>query len=132
LTESNEDITENIAKQKILVDTLDYYLEDSTVTLADILIKAEGIYMPMIKMNAWKAISNSKIELVDYEKVSTLSNIEELKTNLNIQAEKSTDYFYLNSEESGKEQKKIMKLSILTIIGNERVVQEEIKKIIDK
>ncbi len=132
LTESNEDINEKMAMQQVLVDTLDHYLDDSMISLADVLIKAKGIYMPVIKISAWKAISNTRIELIDYDKLSTLSNIEELKVNLNIQTEKLVDYFYLNSEETEREKKQIMKLSMSTIIGNEKVMQGEIEKIINE
>ncbi|MDW5290710.1 hypothetical protein [Formosa sp. PL04] len=42
-------------------------------------MKVNEMYIPTIKINSWKAISNSKIELMEYDKVSTLANIEEHK-----------------------------------------------------
>ena len=45
-------------------------------------MKFNGIYMPIIKTNSWNAIANSKIELIEYEKLSGLSDIEERKENL--------------------------------------------------
>lgn len=68
LSETNLDLIEKLALQKSFVDSIDAYLVDDKISLLEITIKAEGIYMPIIKINSWKSISNSKIELMDYEK----------------------------------------------------------------
>lgn len=75
LTETNKDITDNLAIQKSLVDTLNFYKKDEKTSILDIVKKVNGIKIPTIKINSWKAISNSKIELMEYYEVSTLSNI---------------------------------------------------------
>ena len=130
LIETNEDIINKISVQKSFVDTLDFYLNDNKISLLDITIKAKGIYMPAIKMNSWKAISNSRIELIEYEKVSVMVNIEEQKENLKMKTEKLVDYIYSNAYETGKEKKELMKIMMLDIIGTEIPLQKEIERII--
>ena len=66
LKETSEDITYNLAIQKSLIDTLDFYLQDNNISLLEITIKSQGIYMPTIKINSFKSLSNSKIELIEY------------------------------------------------------------------
>ena len=130
LIESNEDINDKILIQKSFIDTLDFYLEDNKISLLDITIKAKGIYMPTIKMNSWKAISNSRIELIEYNKVSVMVNIEEQKENLKMKTNKLVDFLYSNAYETGKQKKELMKIMMLDIIGTETPLQKEIERII--
>ncbi|MBI9069302.1 MAG: hypothetical protein JEZ09_18540 [Salinivirgaceae bacterium] len=131
LTETNEDIIDKISIQKSFIDTLDFYLEDNKISLLDITIKANGIYIPTIKINSWKAISNSRIELVEHNKVSALANIEEQKEILKMKTEKLANFLYSNTKETGKEKKEFMKIMMLDIIGTEIPLQKEIEKIIN-
>src|SRR5690554_1879820 len=77
LKESNKDIKETIPLQKTLIDTLNFYRKDDNVSIGDVMMKANGVHIPSIKISSWKAISNSKIELMDYDRISALANIEE-------------------------------------------------------
>lgn len=130
LRETDEDIVAKIALQQTLVDTLNHYLNDSTVSLGEIVSKSTGIYMPGIRISSWKALSNTRIELVDYDKLSALATIEETKEVLKMQAEKMVDILFLNAEDTGAEKKELMKISMLSIMGNEKSLQEDIQKVI--
>ena len=132
LLETNEDIIDKISIQKSFLDTLDFYLENNKISLLDITIKAKGIYIPTIKLNSWKAISSSRIELVEYDKVSALANIEEQKERLKMKTEKLENFFYLNTNETGKEKKEFMKIIMLDIIGTEIPLQKGIERIINE
>lgn len=66
-----------------MIDSLEFYSNDITVNISDIVKKSKGIYIPQIKINAWKSVSSNKIDLIEYEKITTLSNIEEMKDLLN-------------------------------------------------
>ncbi|MCC8359371.1 DUF6090 family protein [Salinimicrobium sediminilitoris] len=130
LTETNKEIMDNIKVQKSFLDTLNLYLENDKISLLDITLKAGGIDIPTIKINSWKAISNSKIELMEYNKVSTLANIEEQKEILKMKTEKLADFLYSNTKETGKEKKEFMKLMMLDIIHTEIPLQGEIETIL--
>ena len=131
LIETNKDIIDKISVQKSFIDTLDFYLEDNKISLLDITIKANGIHIPTIKINSWKAISNSRIELMEHDKVSALANIEEQKEILKMKTEKLGDFFYLNINETGKEKKEFMKIVMLDILSTEIPLQKGIERIIN-
>lgn len=129
LNETNKDISTTLIKQKTFIDTLDFYYENEKISLLDIVKKANGIYMPSIKINSWKAISNSKIELLEYDKISALSNIEDLKDILNMKIEKFGNFLYSNTKITETDEKEILKLLMLDIMGTEKVIQERIENI---
>ena len=130
LTETNEDIIDKIAIQKTFIDTLDAYMNNEKISLFDVIIKAKGIYIPSIKINSLKALSNSKIELMEYDKISALANIEEQKEMLRIKSERFQDFVYSNVKETGKDKKEFMKLLMQDIINTEIPLQKGIESII--
>ena len=88
--------------------------------------------MPKIRINSWKAISNTKIELMSYEKVSALANIEEQKKILNTKIENLMNFIYSNTKETGIDKKQLLKLMMQDIISTEKTIQNEINRIIKK
>lgn len=132
LTETNEDIKENLLLQKSYIDSIDAYLIDDNISLLDITLKNKGIYVPTIKINSWKAISNSKIELLDYKKISALAIIEEQKEMLKMKSLRLVDFLYANPKETGKDKKEFLKILMLDIIGTEESIQKDISNIITK
>ncbi|MEE9363817.1 MAG: DUF6090 family protein [Cellulophaga sp.] len=132
LEESSIDIKKVIPKQLASVDTIEVYLNNEKVTLYEIMIRANGIQMPNIKTNSWNAIANSKIELIEYEKLSALSDIEEGKENLAQRIEKQMEYIFQNFEKTDKNKKIIVKMMILDIVGAEKELQSKIEELIKK
>jgi len=130
LNETNDDIVNTLVKQRILIDSLNFYLKDDQISIDNVLNKAQGIYIPRVRINSWKAISNSKIELMDYDKVSTLADIEDQKELLRIKSEKLIDFIFSNYRETGENEKEFMRIMMSEIISTERSLQEDIKKII--
>jgi len=132
LNETNEDIIDHIQIQKSLIDTLDFYEKNTKISILIAVKKAKGIHMPKIKINSWKAISNTKIELMSYEKVSALANIEEQKKILNTKIENLMNFIYSNTKETGIDKKQLLKLMMQDIISTEKTIQNEINRIIRK
>ena len=136
LTSINEELAEtssSIAKSKLrhqtLIDTLDANLLDDKIPLLQIVSLGGGISMPSIKTNSWKAISGSKIELLDYDFVSSLANIEEGKEILKSQAENAMNFILTNAEETSKYKKMVLKIMIMDMIDNVTDIEKEIEKI---
>lgn len=127
LKESKEDIKIIIPKQQSLVDSLEFYYENKNVTILDIIKKSKGIYIPQIKTNAWKAVSSSKIDLIDYKKVASLSNIEELKETLKNKSEFLMSFLYSNINSTDKNVKQTVKMILLDIIQTENTLQKTIE-----
>ena len=132
LTDTNQDIKENLLLQKSYIDSIDAYSIDDKISLLDITLKNKGIYVPTIKINSWKAISNSKIELLDYKKISALAMIEEQKEMLKMKSMRLVDFLYANPKETGKDKKEFLKILMLDIIGTEESIQKDISNIITK
>ena len=132
LGETTEDIIDKIAIQKSLIDSIDFYKKDDKVSILNIVMKATGIHIPSIKINSWKAISNSKIELMEYNKVSTLANIEEQKELLKIKSINLMNFIYPNIKETGTDKKELFKLMMLDIISTEETIQKQIEVITSK
>ena len=130
LIESKTDIERVIPKQKALLDSLDVYMNNENVSLYDIVVKANGIHSPSIKTNSWNAIANSKIELIEYEKLSELADIEERKENLDARIEKQMEFLFQNFENSQRQKKEIAKFMISDIIGAEIRFKSTIEEIL--
>lgn len=64
LEESRADIVENMPKRNRLIDSLRFYANDEKLSLLEIVLKAEWFHSPQIRVNSWRAISRTKIELV--------------------------------------------------------------------
>jgi hypothetical protein len=132
LEESNLDIKRVIPKQLASADTINVYMNNEKVTLYEIMMKSNGIQKPVIKTNSWNALANSKIELIEYEKLSILSDIQEWKENLNQRIERQVEYGFQNFEKSDKNKKMIFQMMILDIIGAEKELQNKIEELIKK
>jgi hypothetical protein len=128
LKENASGIKKIVATQTSLLDTLDIYINDNKVSILDISAKAKGLKMGSIKLNAWKAVSNSKIELVEYDKISTLENIESTKEELRTKAEAISNFLYSNMFSTTREDKLIYKIILSDIIYSENSALSEIEK----
>jgi hypothetical protein len=132
LEESSKDIEESLPKQQILIDSLKKYINDETISLYEIINKAKGISGPNIKMHTWRAIADSKIELIEFEKLSALSEIEESKKNLELKQQKILDFAIKNLKQTNQEEKEVFMLLNQEIISTEKYLQFEIKEFLKK
>lgn len=130
LEESKVGIEEIIPKQKALIDSLEVHYDNDAVSLIDIILSANGLQAPEIKTNAWKAIASSKIELMEYEKISALSDIEERKENLSSRIEKTADFVLLNLTETDKGKKKLLRIMTIDVINAEKRLQANIEELL--
>lgn len=130
LKESSIDIKRVIPMQLASVDTIEVYMDNEKITLYDILLRTNGIQSPSIKTNSWNAIANSKIELIEYDKLSALTDIEEGKKNLTQRVEKQIEYVFQNFEKNEKNKKIVLKMMILDIVYAEKELESKIEKLI--
>ena len=128
LEESNNDIIAKVPMQQVLVDSLRKYMNDEDVSIFEIIGKAGGINAPQIKNYSWKAIANSKIELIEFEKLSALSEIDESKKSFDLKQERTIDFVFENLKNTSKEKKEIFMLLTQEIISTEKYMQLEIEE----
>jgi len=126
LKDSKDDIIAIIPKQKELVDSLDFYSQNKNVTISEIVMKSKGIYIPQIKINGWKSVANTKIDLVDYNKITSLSNLTELKETLNKKTDFLMSFLYSNINKTDENTKQTFKMILLDIIQTENTMQQNI------
>ena len=129
---SRKDLEKNIPKEQILIDSIGKYLNDATVSIFEIIRKADGIYGANVKNSSWKAIANSKIELVDFEKLSALSEINESKESLELKREKQLDFMINNLKASDQEKKEIFMLLNQEILSTEKYLLLEFEEFLKK
>lgn len=128
LRESIEDIEKKIPQQKTLIDTLNFYKNKNQVSIFDIMMKVNGIQGPKIRINSWKAIASSKIELLEYSKISSLSNIEDLKELLHSKMQYLMNILYPSIKDKTSAKKELIMLLMQDIIVTEISIQEEIER----
>lgn len=130
LEESKLDIDKVIPKQLAAIDTLQKYLNNDDVSIYQIMMRSNGIHFPTIKTNSWKAISNSKIELLEYEKLSALASIEERKEKLTLGVEKQMDFIFQNFEKTEAIKKEILNMMMIDLVRVERLLTSEIEDVL--
>ncbi len=128
LNETKMSIDEKIPDQKSLIDSLDFYSNNDSLTVLDIALKVNGFQTPTVKMNSWKSISNSKIELIDYKKVAILSEIEEINEVLKMKTQYLMSFVYSNINSKEKNKKQTLAILFSDILSNEK----DIKRIINE
>ncbi|MEO1054795.1 MAG: hypothetical protein AAFX87_29450, partial [Bacteroidota bacterium] len=132
LRDTDNEITVKTPFQKVLVDSLDFYSNNETMPLIEVIEKAGGVNGPFIKLNYWNALSNSKIELIEYDKLSILADIEEGNELLKYKRNKLLDFIYSNLTETGKKEKVVLKIMMVELINTQREVQKDILKILNE
>lgn len=122
MTENEAELEDKIAEHQILMDTITAHLDDEEVMIGDLINQVNGIRMVSIKNMAWKSFLNTKMELIDYSLVSTLTDIDGLKQAMEVQTKKIMDFVYENlaSNETSKKQ------VFLMIIGDLQYSEEQL------
>ena len=132
LADSILDIQQVIPRQLASIDTLQAYVNDSDVSLYQIIIKSNGVHIPTIRTTAWNAISNSRIDLIAYEKLSALADIAERKDNLNSRFDKQVEFTFQNFESTDRGKKEILGMMMLDIVNAEKRLMARIEELTQK
>jgi len=130
LIASKEDIVRKLPEQQKLIDTLDTYMNNNNVTLLNTLVKGGGIHVASIKLHAWKSIASTKIDLIDYNKLTNFVSLEEEKEVLELKGDKLMDFLFLNADDTSSEKKSFVKAIMIDIMYNERSLKEKLTKMI--
>lgn len=65
--------------------------------------------------------------MIDYNKITTLFNIEDLKEILNDKSELLMNFLYTNIDETGTDKKLTLKMIMIDIIQTEKTLQQNIE-----
>lgn len=127
LAEGKKEIVENLPKQNQLIDSLMAYLSDEQMPVIEIALKADGFHAPKVRTNSWEALSRTKIELVAYDVLRALSEIEEGKELLREKERYLMNYVFLNIKGTSKEVKETIVLLLRDIISTEISLKQDIE-----
>ncbi|MEL7118018.1 MAG: hypothetical protein AAFO07_01210 [Bacteroidota bacterium] len=122
-----QDIEKVITLQKALVDTITEYIEVDTLSLTDLIIKADGLKVATVQGSSWRAFLNSKIELIDYQSIIQLSSINENKEILRLKVDKMLEFLSENFESTEKKHKKMLILQISNVGDSENALLQQQK-----
>lgn len=128
IKDSKDDLSFTFPKQKSLTDSLRFYANDEKLTVFDIVRKNGGIFIPNIKLNAWKSVSSSKIDLIDYKKVNWLSELEENKNILSKKGDFLMNFLYSNMNATEKNTKQTLNILVQDIMQTETTIQKIMEK----
>ena len=128
LTESKIAIEQIIPKQKRLMDSMRHYSSNPELSIMQIAEKAGGMHAPQIRTNAWIAMSNRKIELVDFERIKVLSDIEEGKELLKQKLSYLMNFGYANMQDTATNKKQTIVILLMEIISTENSIKKQIEE----
>jgi len=122
---SNEaDIIEVLPSHYALQDTIDRYRNDERISLSDIIIKGNGLQAPTVKNTSWNSFLNSKLELIDYNTISILTEIEESKHLMKSKLDKLMDFVLENSESTDAVKKQMFMFQLMNVVSTEQELLE--------
>ncbi len=118
LEENKSELSSRILEHQQLLDTIAFY-EDKEVSIVEFIGKCNGLRNASIKNTAWKAIMNSRIDLLDYEIISLLTSIDENKEDMKTQFEKLIDLIYNRAESTKSIDVQLFELTINDLLHSE-------------
>ncbi len=121
---NKQEFEEVLEKQYALADTLEFYSADDSIPLIEVVNKANGVQIPTVKNTSWRSVLNSKLELIDFEVISQMTEIENAKQYLRIKTEKLIDYGSDNAISTDAETKKVFLLLLENLINSEEGLLE--------
>ncbi len=124
-----EEVKEIRLRQKRLLDSVESNLNMGKTTILQILSKSGGFKIPSIKNASWKALTGSKIELMDYKTLKILTDIEEEQKSLESKIAYTTSFLYQNLNANGKDEKTIFKVLLNDIIDSENQLEKRFKEL---
>jgi len=117
--ENKAELEDILIKRKVLLDTINFYKFDEDVTVGDILGKVNGLQGALIKNISWKAILNSKIEFLEYRKISTLTDVDLTIEHMKFQTQRLADYIFDNIGATDSTKKEVFSISISDLLYTE-------------
>lgn len=124
MEENVTELQEVIPQHQQLMDTIEHYLYDDEIPISEILYNVGGVKGVNIKNTSWQSFLNPYIQLVDYEIISILTDIEESKQHMSRQTASLLTLVYPNVESTEASQKKALWILIGDLFNTEQQLLE--------
>lgn len=125
MEENQSEFHEKIEQHQALLDSIQLYMHEEDISIGDIIGKVGGIKAVSVKNTAWRSFINPNIELVDYELISLLTDIEETKQVMKLQVEKLMDFLYERAGSTEYDDKMIFQLIMGDLTYSEESLLED-------
>ena len=125
--EMEEDLVEIkdiLPLQYALIDTVELYLENEDVSVLDCIMKTNGLKVIAIKNNSWWSFLNAKIEIIGYETISNLGDVEATKQFINRKVNLLMDFALENAESKETSLKRMLIIQVLNLVDSEEGLVE--------
>lgn len=125
MTENMESLERVMPLHEALLDSTVAHLDNSEASIRDIISGAGGLKGILIKNVSWHSFLNSKIELVEYEMISALADIDKSRELLDLKMNKLMDFVYEHSESTDRSKKEMLIAFIDNLIDSEESLRIE-------
>jgi len=118
IEENYSDLNNVIDDQSKLLDTINRYSE-SNISIVDLFQKTGGLQLPTLSNTGLEFYSKNKINLIDFEMMSSLIRMNTLSDLIDTKLEKFMDYIYPNLFVDSKESKQMVILHLRNALESE-------------
>ena len=121
---SKNDIEEVLRKHYKTINALNASYDDTDESIRDFFIKMEGFQIPEVKNIGLRFFIANSAELVDYEVISDLSEIEFISKGFEMKHTKLSDFLYANLNNTEKKNKEIVADLLIELTDSEEDLVE--------
>jgi len=113
------DINRIVQRHKVTIDSVTLHLNNDKISLRQIIEKSGGFQIAELKNIGIRFFISNKAELIDYEIISSLSEIEFLSEAVKMKTERLLNYLYDNMEGTNKSAKYKIVIYLADVVESE-------------
>ncbi len=129
---SQEEVNAVLIKHTNLIDSLSNKIYDNEQNLGEIIGNLGGVQFPLIKNVSLRFFISNKAELVDFELISQLLEIEEQTNMLSDKMKRLADYTYDNMNDKKVESKIKFAYLLANVIDTEETLLESYSVLLEE
>jgi len=114
-----------------LLDTLNKYGEDN-ITIIDLFKRVNGLEFATLNNTGVEFYTRSKINLIDFEMMSTLYEMRFLSKIIDSKLNRLGDFVYSNMQADSKDSKTVIGLYLSDVLNTEKQLLQTYKSLIDE
>lgn len=119
LEESRKDVASVVERQENTMDSIEMYLEDESQTLLELISRSGGVQYPLINNIGLRFFIANKAELLDYQLITKMAEIERSSDLLAQKFDKLMDYAYRAMKKSDAGSKEMFAIHLSNVLDSE-------------
>jgi hypothetical protein len=121
-----QNLEEVVVRQVSLLDTLEKYQDDPELSLMETIFQAGGLKVETIRNVIWKSFISRNFNVIEYELIARLTDIEEFKEIKHKMEERILSFVYENGKSKKLKDKQLFTWIIQDLIGvEEQLITEQ-------